>query len=393
MAVTLALLIAAFAVGVDTYIVAALLPAVADDLQSPIAAVGLLASAYALPTALLAPVLGPISDRRGRRFALMLGLGIFILASVACVVAPALPFLLAARLVSGVGAAIIMPAAFAAAGDLADRDRRARMIALLSAMFPLASLLGLPIGALAAIVAGWRASFAFIALVAIVALILIRRLPASVPDRSSAPAYGAAIRTVLAHGPALRALLVTFLWASATFGLFIYVGEFVHVSYGVPAAQAGLVYVMVGVVGLVATRLSGRFIARVGPRRAVLIGISCFIIAALLLPVTAVALPISLAVFALWAFGTWFGIPGMQTIMAEFSDTTRGTMLAFSSSAINLGSAVGPIATGLVLAAGGFALAGPWAALVGGCALVVAYVVLPRTRPAAAKLAEAAVEA
>ena len=166
MAVTFALLIAAFAVGVDTYIVAALLPAVADDLQSPIAAVGLLASAYALPTALLAPVLGPISDRRGRQFALMLGLGIFILASGACVVAPGLPFLLAARLVSGVGAAIIMPAAFAAAGDLADRDRRTRMIALLSAMFPLASLLGLPIGALAAIVAGWRASFAFIALVA-----------------------------------------------------------------------------------------------------------------------------------------------------------------------------------------------------------------------------------
>ena len=78
MAVTFALVLAVFAVGVDTYIVAALLPAVADDLQSPIAAVGLLASAYALPTALLAPVFGPISDRRGRRFALMLGLGIFI---------------------------------------------------------------------------------------------------------------------------------------------------------------------------------------------------------------------------------------------------------------------------------------------------------------------------
>jgi predicted MFS family arabinose efflux permease len=110
---------------------------------------------------------------------------------------PVLPFLLAARLLNGVGAAIIMPAAFAAAGDLPDRDRRARMIALLSAMFPLASLLGLPIGALAAIVAGWRASFLFIALVAIVALVLLSRLPATATDRSNAPAYSAAIRTVL----------------------------------------------------------------------------------------------------------------------------------------------------------------------------------------------------
>ena len=267
------------------------------------------------------------------------------------------------------------------------------MIALLSAMFPLASLLGLPIGALAAIVAGWRASFAFIALVAVVALLLLRRLPASGPDCRARPATAPPSARFSADGRALRALLVTILWASATFGLFVYVGEFVHVTYGVPAAQAGLVYVMVGVVGLVATRLSGRFIARVGPRRAVLIGISCFIVAALLLPVTAVALPISLAVFALWAFGTWFGIPGMQTIMAEFSDSARGTMLAFSSSAINLGSAVGPITTGLVLAAGGFALAGPWAALVGGCALAVAYMVLPRSRPVATTLAEAPVEA
>ena len=381
MAVTLALVLAVFAVGVDTYIVAALLPAVADDLQSPIAVVGLLASAYALPAALLAPALGPISDRRGRRFALMLGLGIFVVAAGACVIAPSLPFLMAARLLNGVGAAVIMPAAFAAAGDLPDRDRRARMIALLSAMFPLASLLGLPIGALAAIVAGWRASFLFIAVVAVVALALLSRLPASAPDRSHTPAYDAAIRTVLSDRRALQVLLVTFVWFAGSFGLFIYVGEFIHVTYGVPAAQAGLVYVLVGVVGLAATRLSGRFIARVGPRRAVLIGLTCFMVAVLLLPVTAVALPISLLVFAVWAFGTWFGVPGIQTIVAELSETARGTMLAFNSSALNLGAVVGPIATGLVLAAGGFALAAPWTAVLAGCALIIAYRVLPRTRP------------
>jgi predicted MFS family arabinose efflux permease len=62
-----------FAVGVDAYIVAAVLPAISDDLHEPIARVGLLASSYALPMALLAPVFGPLSDRRGRRYALRLG--------------------------------------------------------------------------------------------------------------------------------------------------------------------------------------------------------------------------------------------------------------------------------------------------------------------------------
>ena len=51
----------------DVDIVAAVLPAIADDLREPISNVGLLASAYNLPTAILAPLFGPLSDRRGRR--------------------------------------------------------------------------------------------------------------------------------------------------------------------------------------------------------------------------------------------------------------------------------------------------------------------------------------
>ena len=76
--------LAVFAVGVDAYIVAAVLPEIADNLHEPIERVGLLASAYALPMALLAPVFGPLSDRRGRRFALRLGLAIFAAAAAAC---------------------------------------------------------------------------------------------------------------------------------------------------------------------------------------------------------------------------------------------------------------------------------------------------------------------
>jgi len=88
---TLALAVVTFVIGVDNYIVAAILPDIAADLDEPVAAVGLLASAYALPTALLAPVFGPLSDRRGRRFSMLLGLTLFTIAAAACVVAPSLP--------------------------------------------------------------------------------------------------------------------------------------------------------------------------------------------------------------------------------------------------------------------------------------------------------------
>ena len=72
MPLTLLLSVTVFVVGVDTYIVAAVLPAIADDLRESISSVGLIASAYALPVAVLSPILGPVSDRLGRRFSLLL---------------------------------------------------------------------------------------------------------------------------------------------------------------------------------------------------------------------------------------------------------------------------------------------------------------------------------
>jgi multidrug resistance protein len=380
---TVGLAIVAFALGVDTYIVAAILPEVARDLHEPVASVGWLASAYALPTALLAPVFGPLSDRRGRRFSLVVGLSLFTVAAAACVVAPNLPLLIAARVLNGLGAAIALPAGYALIGDLPTPEERARTMSLVSGMFPLSTLLGLPVGAIAAILGGWRFAFVFIVVVALAALVVtVQRSP---DTRASATvgSYVGAYRSILARPRALRVIAVSLVWFMGTFGLFIYVGEFVHESFGIPTDQAGLIYVIVGLSGFIATRVSRRLITGVGPRRAVLGAIAGFALSAYLLPLTAVALPLTVAVFLFWAFSTWAGLPAQVTIVAALSEDARGTILALNTSAQSLGQVIGPIVTGQMLALGGFALAGPYAALVGVVAFVLAYLVLPRTAPAA----------
>jgi predicted MFS family arabinose efflux permease len=377
MRATFLLGLAVFVVGVDSYIVAAVLPAVADDLREPIANVGLVASVYALPVALLAPIFGPLSDRRGRRFALLLGLSIFAAAAAACIVAPNLPVLLAARAINGVGAAILLPAAFAAAGDLPDDEARGRAIALLTAAFPLSNLLGLPFGALATSVGGWRAPFALIAAVAVLAMIGVATSREVSKAAVSGRGYRATFGRVIRDRNALAVMSVTLVWFSGAIGLFIYVGEFIHESFGIPAEQAGLAYLVVGVVGIVAARTSGLVLARIGARKTVLTGIALFGTAAFLLPLTTSALPLALAVIAIWAFGTWFGVPGIQTIVAGLSSTARGTMLAFNGSALNLGGVIGPLISGRIIEAGGFGLAGPWSAFLAACAFLIAWRVLP----------------
>ncbi|HET7030781.1 MAG TPA: MFS transporter [Candidatus Limnocylindrales bacterium] len=381
MPVTLVLTIATFVVGVDLYIVAAVLPAIADDLHEPIGLVGLLASAYALPTAIFAPLFGPVSDRRGRRAGMLIGLSIFTAAAAACTVAPSLPLLLVARAINGLGAAIVSPATLAYASDLPSPRERARTLGIVLSAFPFSTLIGLPIGALVTGIFGWRAAFAFVLVVAFAAVLGISRLPADRPNRASRTGYLESYRTILRDRRALGVLLVTFAWFAGTFGYFVYQAEFFHEAFGLPTNVAGLSYLVVGVVGVAATRLSGRFLHLVGARRAVMIGIAAFAVAAFLMPLTRVSLPLALLVFAGWAFGTWFGIPGIQTIVAGLSATLRGTMLAFNSSAQNFGNVLGPAVVGQVLAIGGFSLAGPWSAGVGLVALVIAWRFLPRTLP------------
>jgi predicted MFS family arabinose efflux permease len=382
-AATWPLLLAAFAVGVDGYLVAGVLPAVAADLGEPVGAVGLMASAYALPTALLAPVFGPFSDRYGRRLAMTVGLLIFSLAAGFCVVAPTLPLLLLARAVNGLGSAIIIPAAFAYAGDLPDPIARSRTIAALASAFPLATLLGLPLGALVATLAGWRAAFGYIALVALVAAVLLRRFcPADQPRTGERLGYLATYAVVLRDRRALSVLSVAFFWFLGPTALFTFMGEFVHHFYGVPASAAGLIYMVVGLVGVVAARLAGRMMPVIGTRRMVLMGIGIFSVAAVLMPLTSVWLPLTIADFGLWAFGTWFGVPALQTIVSGMSGTARGTMLAFNASAQNLAGVFGPAVGGLVLAAGGWGALGLLGGAFGGVALLVALRVLPRSTPA-----------
>ena len=111
-----------------------------------------------------------------------------------------------------------MPAAFAAAErPNPTATERARMIALLSDVFPLAQpCSACPSGPWRRSWPGWRASFLFIALVAIVALVLLSRLPATAPDgRTPRPQRGEP--EVLSDRRASE-VSWTFVWFAGSFG-------------------------------------------------------------------------------------------------------------------------------------------------------------------------------
>jgi multidrug resistance protein len=381
MSSTIPLLLAVFCLGIDMYVVAALIPTIATELDEQVAALGLLVSAYALPNALLAPVFGPLSDRLGRRLALLGGMGFFAVTVAGSAIAPNLLILALMRVLNGLGAAVVMPAAFAYAGDLPTATQRSRAMGNLAMGYPLAALLGLPLGAFLAGLVSWRATFLAVAVLSAVTLILIWRLPADRPKGSAVIGYTEGLRLAIGDRAVLSVLVVTFVWFLGPFGMFVFVGEFFQSSYGLDTAQVGLVFMVLGAIGVISARTSGRLTARLGARQVVLIAIACFGTAVFILPSTPPFLALSLLVFGVWVFGTWFGLPAQQSIAAGLNPRARGTILAFNSSALNLAAVISPTIAGAILAAGDFRILGTYTAIIAVIAFVAAFALLPRQRP------------
>jgi DHA1 family bicyclomycin/chloramphenicol resistance-like MFS transporter len=157
-------------------------PAIADALETSVSGVQLTFVAYLAAFAVSMLVLGPLSDRYGRRRTMILGISLSALGSIACVASPTIDFLICARILQGIGLSGGMVVGRATIRDLYGADGAARIIAGLSIVLTLVQAFApIPGGYLQAWI-GWRANFAAVAILAFAALALVSRyVPESSP--------------------------------------------------------------------------------------------------------------------------------------------------------------------------------------------------------------------
>ncbi|MBL8672449.1 MAG: multidrug effflux MFS transporter [Alphaproteobacteria bacterium] len=104
-------------------------------------------------------VYGPLADRFGRRPVLIGGIAVYILASIACALAPSMELLIAARFFQAIGACSGPVCARAMVRDLFARERAAQVFAYMATAMGLAPAIGPVIGAQLEVLLGWRANF------------------------------------------------------------------------------------------------------------------------------------------------------------------------------------------------------------------------------------------
>ncbi|HHW83231.1 MAG TPA: DHA2 family efflux MFS transporter permease subunit [Actinomycetales bacterium] len=161
---------------VDSTIVSVAMPALMAAFDANITHVAWVTSAYLLAYAVPLLTMGRLGDRIGPKRVYMAGLVVFTLASLACGLAPSMPVLIGARLVQGLGAAMMTPQTMAVITRTFPAERRGGAMAIWGATAGIATLAGPIIGGLLIDAAGWRWIFYINIPVGIIALYLAWRL-------------------------------------------------------------------------------------------------------------------------------------------------------------------------------------------------------------------------
>ncbi|MFB7914716.1 MFS transporter [Streptomyces sp. NPDC056061] len=331
------LVIATFAVGTDNFVIAGLLPGIAKDLDVSISAAGQLVTVFALTFAISASVLGALTSGLDRRRALMIALGIFVVGNLATAVAPDYATVMAARVVSALGAGMITSSASATATALAPPERRGWVMSIVLGGLSVATALGLPLGTLLGGI-GWRWTLLAVSALGLVALIGVFLLLGPV----YLPAADLSARLRPLRDPGILMILATTVVALAgTYLFYTYIAAaFRPLTHG-SVQQLTVLLFAYGVGDVIGTLASGKLGDRWGPRP---VALGSLVASALVLAVQ----PLLVRDFSaglIWAL-TWgvcsaACIVPQQHRLIEKAPASAPILLGLSSTAIYLGISLG----------------------------------------------------
>src|SRR4051812_35836678 len=365
------------------------LPTITDDFGATAAAVQLTLTGTLLGLALGQLLVGPLSDAVGRRAPLLAGVGVHIVASVACAVAPNLAVLGGLRGLQGLGASAALVVAMAIVGDLFSGLAAARLLSRLMLVMGAAPILAPTLGGIVLAWTSWRGVFAVLALFGVaIVTVAARRLPETLPPTRRRS--GGVTGTARDYGRLLtdRAFVGLIVVAGlAMAALFAYVAGSSFVfqqQYGLSQQQFGFVF-GAGAAGLIAaTQLNVRLLRRWTPAQVLVTALAGGALAglALLLCATTGFGGIVGVLVPLWLVLAAAGLafPNAPALALSRHGETAGTAAALLG-AVQFG--VGALAAPLVglLGVGATAMALVVAGGMVAANLVLALVVRPWTLP------------
>jgi MFS transporter, DHA1 family, inner membrane transport protein len=325
------------------------LPVFARGLGVDLAAISQLLSARSLIGAVWAPLVTPLAERRGRRAAMAVGLGLFALGGGLVALHPGWVTFVAALLLTHLGNMTFLPAMQAYLGDRVPFERRATVLALTELSWSLGFMVGVPLVGVLIARLGWSAAYPLMGAAVLICLgWVLRAVPTDNPGAETEGALKLldGLRLVFGSRSALAALAVSLLITAANEIVNLVFGVWMEDTFGLQIAALGAAAFALGIAELIGEGGTALLADRLGKARAVRIGIGFTALAALILPLLGRSAFGAIAGLVLFYLGFEFTIVSYIPLLTEVLPGARAALMAFNLAAFSLGRALGALAAG-----------------------------------------------
>ncbi len=396
------LLLALFFVGnLDVQIISPILPLFEADFGVSTILAGMVVTSYAISGAIWALIIGPLSDRFGRIVFLRAAAVCFAIAAATAFFAAEFQFYIIARILAGLAGGTFSTCIIALIADIFPYEKRGRAMGLVGAIYSLAAVVGVPLGAIVASNYGWRPIYIFLGGTALlIALFLKRNIRIKPPESvrsaddqkmSESNRNGRLVQAVkgqiLDYGrfwvnrKTRNGLLLAFAGSSTSTSLMTFLGKWLSADFGLTGGSLALVFLAAGVSTVIGSLLGGFLSDKIGKKQLILV--ASLLIVAIMSTTSFIGSYTGVVAFCIGG-GLAIALregPYQALITELVASRERGAYIAVRSTAAKLAIAGAAAFSGLLFELSGYAAV---TAFSGACSLWAAYLVRFAIQPVAA---------
>ncbi|MGE7989367.1 MFS transporter [Lysinibacillus fusiformis] len=347
----ISLALSAFAIGTTEFVIVGILQEVATDLGITVTKAGTLVSGYAVALAIGTPIVVVMTGKFPKKGYLVILMIVFTLGNLLATVAPTYSILLLSRVITAVSHGVFFAVSATVAADMVPANKKGTAISIMFTGLTVATILGVPLGTYIGQVFGWRMSFAAVAVLALIALLVSLVAVEKVPRSMHSPSLKD-VGSLIANPRIITALLMTVFGFGGTFALFTYIAPILEEISGYEAASISWLLLIYGIAVAIGNIVGGK-LANGHPVRGLRF-VFLFQGIALLLPIWLLPNK-SLTIFSLVLIGLFAFMmsPGVQAYILMLAEklvpTAKDVASALNISAFNIGIAAGSALGGLAV--------------------------------------------
>lgn len=334
-----------------------IIPEIIEDFQTSPYLVNLTISIFTFFMALMQMAYGPLTDTKGRRKILLIGIFLYIAASLGCYYSQSIQMLLVFRAFQAIGIAAGSVVAVTVIGDIFEGKHRGNAMGTFQMMVALGPVVGPVVGGFLGGLFNFHT--VFLALVLVGVLVFVGNylfLKETRPEITGGHHFGIGdFLVVLKDRIGSSIVLLGFIQYYAFYNFLVFIPGILSEQYGLTAEQKGMAFLPMTLLIVFGSFLGGR-LQETFEGRKVVVGTSYLNVAAILLFLWVSPLSLPLLIGSTILFGLFLGmsLPVQTTLLTSVFLSNRATAVGVYNFFRYMGMACGPLLGSVLLSAGGY---------------------------------------